>query len=364
MAGTERIGQHLCLIIHSHRPYCFDLNEIMALPSGFRFRNRFDLQWVHQDLRQDIEAIAGKHVLLILRDVDNNKLIPFRWGRLFNVEMIARVVLFDYHLDDHIHYSSSRNVIAEEINARTEQLTDRHSWLPGQAGRPLTSPSVFESDVGIRLPVAEADDLGAWGNCISAIATAPSYLRIEFLKVVGLFNTKGQRAPVVDEALLVKSGSIYQLRVFQYVPEPGPDDETIPAHDLDLVSFPDHVIALRSKLQAVGKYDRLNFDIKVLDLAPGERTAIAIPHAPDAATINSASITLYLPLKVADSGRITTVAAVVITLVSLFFIFWPHIASLPRDVVRNVATIIFVLTAAGPSRALETIWPTWPWGGK
>jgi hypothetical protein len=54
----------------------------MALPSGFRFRNRFDLQWVHQDLRQDIEAIAGERVLLILRDVDNNKLIPFRWGSI------------------------------------------------------------------------------------------------------------------------------------------------------------------------------------------------------------------------------------------------------------------------------------------
>jgi len=110
----------------------------------------------------------------------------------------------------------------------------------------------------------------------------------------------------------VKSGSIYQLRVFQYVPEPGPDDETIPAHDLDLVAFPDHVIALRPKLQAVGKYDRLNFDIKVLDLAPGERTAIAIPDVPDAATTRSASITLYLPLKVADSGRVAAIAAVVI----------------------------------------------------
>jgi len=195
MVGTERVGQHLCLIIHSHRPYCFDLNEIMALPSGFRFRNRFDLQWVHQDLRQDIEATAGKRVLLILRDVDNNKLIPFRWGHLFNVETIARVVLFDYLLGDRVQYSNNGNVIAEEINARTELLTDRHSWLPGEAGKRLTSPSVFESDVGAGLPVAEADNLSVWGNCISAIATAPSYLRIEFLKVVGLFNTKASVRP-------------------------------------------------------------------------------------------------------------------------------------------------------------------------
>jgi len=44
MPVTESPTQHLCLIIHSHRPYCFDINQILALPSGFRFHNRFDIQ--------------------------------------------------------------------------------------------------------------------------------------------------------------------------------------------------------------------------------------------------------------------------------------------------------------------------------
>jgi hypothetical protein len=362
MAGNEQTGRHLCLIIHSHRPYSFDLNEIMALPSGFRFRNRFDAQWIDQDLKQDIEATVGGRVLLILRDVTNNKLIPFRWGRLFNVERIAKVVLFDYHLEDIIQYSNDDNVIAEEINSRTKMLAERHPWLPGEAGKGLTSPSVFKSDVGWTLPSKDADDRAAWGNCISAIATAPSYLRIEFLKIIGLFGSNGEKAPVVDDALLVNPNSVYQLRVFQYVPDPGPEDKTIPAHDLELISFPGHIVALRPKQQVVGKYDRLNFDIKVLDLAPGERTALAIPDSPDAATEHSASITLYIPLKVAETGNSRAIVAIVIAAISLFFMFRPHIGALPQEVVRNLATVIFVLTVAGPSRALSAIWPTWPWG--
>jgi len=334
----------------------------MALPSGFRFRNRFDTQWVHQDLKQDIQSTDGQRVLLILRDVENNKLIPFRWGRILNVETIAKIVIFDYRLEDIIQYSNDDNVIAEEINSRTKMLADRHVWLPGEAGKGLTSPSVFESDVGLGLPTKDADDRAAWGNCISAIATAPSYLRIEFLKIVGLFSANGEQAPVVDEALLVKSNSIYQLRVFQYVPNPGLENETIPPHDVELISFAGHVTVLRPKLQAVGKYDRLNFDIKVLDLAPGERTALTIPDIPDAATTHSASIALYIPLQIAEAGNSKVIAAIIVALASVFFIFEPHIGSLPQTVVRNLATVIFVLTVSGPSRALAAIWPAWPWG--
>jgi hypothetical protein len=140
------------------------LNQILALPSGFRFHNRFDIQWVHQDLRQDIESITGERVLLVLRDPDNNKLVPFRWGRLFNVERIAKTALFDYHLEDLITYSNDDNVIAEEINARTRMFAERHDWLPGEVGKALTTPAVFRSDVGFGLPTSDADNMKSWAT--------------------------------------------------------------------------------------------------------------------------------------------------------------------------------------------------------
>jgi hypothetical protein len=359
---TNSGGQHLCLIIHCHRPYCFDINQILALPSGFRFHNRFDIQWVHQDLRQDLESLKGQLVLLILRDPDNNKLIPFRWGRLFNVERIAKTVLFDYHLEDLIDYSNDDNVIAEEINARTREFANRHEWLPGEQGRGLTTPAVFRSDVGSGLSTSDANDMKAWGNCVDAVSTAPCYLRMEFLKVVGLFDSDNRRAQVVNETLRVKRNSMYVLSIFEYIPKPGPENESIPLHNLEITSFPDHVTALVPKQQIVGKYDRLEFDLKVLNLGPGERTALAIPYQPDAATTARASATIYLPLSTRPSRHGQLVAALVLAAASLFFMFRPDIGKLSQEVVRNVATVIFILTVSGPSRTLASIWPTWPWG--
>jgi hypothetical protein len=355
-------GQHLCLIIHSHRPYCFDINQILALPSGFRFHNRFDIQWVHQDLQQDLASLKGDRVLLVLRDSDNNKLIPFRWGTLVNVERIAKTVLFDYDLADLINYSNEDNVIAEEINARTREFASRHDWLPGEVGRGLTTPAVFRSDVCSGLGTSDANDMKAWGNCVDAVSTAPCYLRIEFLKVVGLFDADNKRAPVVNETLRVKHNSMYVLSIFEYIPKPGLENESIPLHNLQLTSFPDHVTTLVPTQQIVGKYDRLEFDLKVLNMGSGERTALAIPYQPDAATTASASATIYLPLSTAPSRHGQLIAALVLAAASLFFMFRPDIGRLPQEVVRNVATVLFILTVSGPSRTLAAIWPSWPWG--
>jgi hypothetical protein len=361
MPSKNGVAEHLCFIIHSHRPYCFDLDEIMALPSGMRFRNRFDIQWIRPELRDEIESTVGSRVLLVLRDIDNNTLMPFRWGKIYKVQRVARIVIFKYYLDDLVEYGSDDNVIAEEIKARTRMFADRHDWLPGEKGVSLSSPSVFKSNIGLALRSANASDQRAWGNCISAIATASCYLRIEFLKIVDFTMANGDKAKLKSDAYSVRANTVYQLELFQYIPNPGPANEAIPSHDIELTWFEGHVTPLRSRLPAVGKYDALTFDIKILDLKPGERTSLEIRHTPDIASTNSARTALYLPLEVADSGKSRVVAALLLGLVSLFFMFKPNLGSLSHEIVRNVATVVFILTLSGPSTTLAAIWPTWPW---
>jgi len=193
------------------------------------------MQWIDPALRQDIESTEGSKVLLVLRDKDNNRLIPARWGRLFNVEKVGKVVLFEYHLGDLIQYGDTDNVRLQEIIDRTKTFADNHNWLPGDRGQPLDRPSVFRSTVGTTLPIENADNLTAWGNAVGAIATAPCYARIEFLKVVGLRAADGKLAPVINESFVVKSKTVYELKVFQHVPEAGQGD--IPSHSLELNTF-------------------------------------------------------------------------------------------------------------------------------
>lgn len=350
---------HPCFVIHSHRPYCFDFNVILALPAGFRYRNRFDLQWVDPSLRQDVASLAGQRVLLVLRDIEENRLIPVRWALLLSAQMVGQISYFEYVLDNLIQYSTAQNVRLQEIIDRTASFSANHSWLPGSAGQNLVGASVFMTKVGYGLPTADASDLTAWGNAVSAVATAQIFERIEFLKIVGLEGASGQPAPVEEECFRVSPGAVYTLRVFQHVPRPG--SQPIPQHGIELNSFPSQVTALRSRQQAVGKYDMLTFIIKIRPLEPGDRTSLEIPHIPDAALGGSSITSLYLPLAVRRPGLARLISVFLILIVSLLFMFRPGLLSLPKDVVRNIATILFVITLAGPSRTISGIWPSWPW---
>lgn len=358
---AARRAEHVCFIIHSHQPYCFDLNEMLALPSGLRYRNRFDNQWIQPNLRNGVENLIGERVLVILRDVENNTLIPVRWGAITIVQSIGKIVYFEYLLGDLVEYGTAANVRQQEILDRTATLSAEHGWLPGTAGQPMVDPSVFKSTAGSGFPTIGAANLTAWGNAISAIATAPIYRDVEFLKIVDLVGPDGAEAEIINESYRVDRNTVYALRVFQHVP--SPTMQSFPAHSIEVNTFSQHVVALRSKQRAVGKYDMLTFVLRVLNLGPGERTAMEIPHIPDIATNKQALTSIYLPLVVRPARPARLALTGLILLASLVLMFFPTLTRLPGDLVRNVATVVFVLTLTGPSRMLATIWPSWPWGG-
>lgn len=362
MPNGQAADTHVCFIIHASRPYCFDLNDILALPSGFRYRNRFDLQWVEPTIRDNIEGLVGQRVLLTLRDPENSRLVPVRWGQLITAERYGRITFYEYRLGDLIEYDSNEKVQEQEIISHTKKFGSHHPWLPGPAGHDLDEPSVFRTTVGNGLDTVDASDGKAWGNVVSAVATASIFHRVEFLKIMGIFSVDDRPASISDEAFVLAPDSVYNLKVIQYVPSPGQrGQDTIPPHPIELTTFPTHIIALRSKQQAVGKYDRLTFAIRVKSLPPGERTEMEVPHIPDAANDGQYRTSLYLPVKVAPAGRLRAVFALAVLAISLFFMFKPDLFALSRDLVRNVATVLFVLTLSGPSKTLAAAWPSLPW---
>lgn len=367
MPSRGHAAQHACFIIHSQLPYQLDLNEILALPEGFRYRNRFDQQWIDKDVLPDIEEqLLGRAVLLVLRDVDQNRLVPVRWGSLVVVRRIGPICYFEYRLGKLIHYESADNVREQQIIEATRLFMENHHWLPGTQGTGLSDPSVFLSKVGWQLSEIDASDLTAWGNVISAVAASPAYSRVEFLKIVELVDATNRPAPVVDETFIVAPGMTYTLRVFQHVPAPGA--LPIPPHSIELQTFGDQVTTLRNRQQAIGKYDMLTFYLKFRNLRPGETTAMEIPHAPGAAIGDNASVSLYIPIRGSRGLTPQLILAVLVLLASLVLIFRPNLLGYlgvsgkeSEQMVRNIATITFVLIMSGWQRALTSMWPSWPW---
>jgi hypothetical protein len=210
--------------------------------------------------------------------------------------------------------------------------------------------------------LASADDLTLWGNSVTAVTTAEIYERAEFLKVLGLFDLQGDASPVDDEHYVIRANTVYQLRVFQYVPVPG-DAPTVLPHDIDVVTFSDHFVQLRPKQRAVGKYDMLIFVLKTRRLPPRERSAIEIPHNPAPAGSGSyAPGTLYVPVITAGRSIPVTALWLAVLAVCLLGMFRPETYHSNGTVTRNLATVIFVLIVSGWRTTMDSLFPGLPWG--
>lgn len=353
-----------CFIIHDHTPYCYEINAILALPRGFRYRNRFATAWVEPNLRDDISKLRGHSVLLVLRDQARNLLIPFRWARIVLAERSGNMFYFEYVVDELILYPTDAKGIDEQIRETTQTFQTYHAWLPGQ---PMTQlgerePSVFASRAGAALPKASADTASEWGATVNAVSTAAAYEGSEFLRVLGMRTLDGRDAEVRDEAFTVRPNTVYQVRVLQNIPRPG--NSPIKPHEIELHSFSDHFVYLKPTQRAVGKYDLLNFVLKTRSLPPNERSALEIPISPNPSSMDYSPSPLYMPVRVAPRSPALTIAWIAAVMASLFLIFYPKVTTLDEVVVRNIATVFFVLLISGWQRASSALFPTLPWSTK
>jgi hypothetical protein len=352
---------HYCFIVHDNLPYCYDVNSILALPAGFRYRNRFRKTWVEGNLHGHIDTMVGSDVLIILRVQEKNSLIPVRWGKIKEAQQVGSIYYFEYLLDDLVEYSSDPDERSAEIARATQLFADNHVWLPGTAGEMLLKPSVFRSTVGSQIRSASISDPTAWGNTVDAVTSAQIYEKAEFLDVLGLFDLKGRRSPVKDEHYTIHPNTVYQLRVFQYIPVPGVPPVVTP-HNINVATFTDHFVQLRPRQRAVGLYDELIFVLKSRRLPPKERSAIEITHDPAPEGSGSyAPGTLYLP--VTTTGRSPVVSSLWVLLLAacLVGMFAPRIYHADESIVRNLATVIFVLIISGWRTTADALFPPLPW---
>src|SRR6266536_603917 len=267
---------HCCFVVQAIVPYYYDLNQVLALPMGFRYRNRYQRQWVEPNLRDDASRALGRRVLIIMRDRERARLVPARWARIVVAQTVGDILYFEYLLEELVAYSREPERREADIEKYTAILDRNHPGLPGSPGEDLVRPSVFLSAAGPEFPTASADDLAAWGNVVAAVATADIYEKVDFLKIVGLSAADEQEVRVRGERYELTANTVYTLRVFQTMPNFG--DGRVAPHDLVLKTFPEHIALLRPRQRAVGKYDMLTFVLKVLDLPSGDHTPIEIEH--------------------------------------------------------------------------------------
>lgn len=167
-----------------------------------------------------------------------------------------------------------------------------------------------------------------------------------------------------DEHYVIRPNMVYRLRVSQYIPVPGTPPIVTP-HDIDVATFPDHFVQLRARQRAVGLYDELIFMLKSRRLPPKERSAIEITHNPaPEGTGSYAPGTLYIPVITTGRSPVLTLFWVIVLIACLVGMFAPRLFHENETVVRNLATVIFVLIVSGWRVTLDALFPTLPWQAK
>lgn len=346
--------QHVCFIINSISPYSWDINQILALPSGFSYRNRWKERWVDTALKDNIIQINNKRVLLILRDFENDSLIPVRWGKIQVADRIGDIFYFEYELEGLISYDKDKATRQGQIDAFNREFKERHKDSKRGPKNDIT-PSVFLSGIGTTIREISGDDFGAWGNVVDAVGDVNIYVNAEFLKIVKLSTRNGNESKVDKGGYVLKANTVYEMKVFQKIA--NPKDSDITPHDIELKVLPSQITILRGQQRAVGKYDMLRFIFKVGDLNPGETSFLDLSLLPKPDT--SAIPSMYLPVVIQKQGR-TIILRWAITAVALLFTFEPDLFGLlpNSEITRNIALLVVIVSLIGWRRVLNSFWPT------
>jgi len=197
------------IISNSVRPYGYEINNILALPPGFRYRSRYRRHWVRVD--RPVERLPGTNGLVILRCYEDGRLFPIRKIYVETARKVGDILYVEYLLRDWIKLSSSQDRRRRQVD-RFNELVSASLVEKNEPGTDLRQLLFFGADFCYFLdeePPDEAPttDEERWGNIVDELRRIPVYHEYDFLKVVQLRDEHNRAAPIVD-------GVGYRLRPF------------------------------------------------------------------------------------------------------------------------------------------------------
>ncbi|MCL5113732.1 MAG: hypothetical protein M1372_01000 [Patescibacteria group bacterium] len=322
MDDEPKLENYVVLIPNAIEPYGYELVNILAYPSGFQYRFRFDEEWVQEKLRNNIAKLNNKKGYIVLRDKDAAKFYPIRFCIIKQARKIGKIYYFEYELGDIIDYDSKENLAVEQIEDFNKKFSEFHkndisNNNPNADMTPLCLFSNYE------LTIKNQNYLGRqieredeqWGNVVSAIKNIKLYENVEFIKLVDVIS-KTKKASISNYAFSLKEEQDYALRVLQYIPKRSKAEAT--TRDVQITVDENYITPIRAKHRAVGKYDVLTFLIRTKPGSGGRWSFIDLEHVAKAEAQPSIEPTIHFPVfigKLLKRSLIVFCAIVILLLV-------------------------------------------------
>jgi hypothetical protein len=190
------------------------------MPKGSRLRLRYELKWIHENVRNELErnAIKGREVCVVYVDIEQGKpidqFLPVRSGKVVSSEVDGAFCSIEVQLEGF--------AFAEDVGALNSQLRILRPSLPKWSSTTASVEGHFCLDVQEKVPALSQNlDPSKWQemckrlNEFSAYKDEPMFYRLDSVRE----TATGIVAKFKDGALQLESGRSYDFRVLHFSPK-------------------------------------------------------------------------------------------------------------------------------------------------
>lgn len=310
------LERNIIIIPNTIEPYGYELIKIIAYPKGFKYRFRFDEEWVDTKVSGNIKDLTSKTGVIVFRDFKEAKFYPIRYFKLLKAQKIGKIYYFEYELSDFIDYDSDSNWRSEQINKINEEFTRYHSttFANNTASNDM-KPLVLLSNYSFEdiknehycSSNTEEKEHEQWGNIVTLIKNISFYENVEFIKILDVvsMSQNGGSAIFTKDYLRLLEAHDYKLRILQFIPKGG--KQKAEPRDIEIKSDDKYISIVRGKERAVGKYDVLTFVFRTNERSGGHNSFIDIEHTPKSEGKQYIEPKLFIPVSILKSMRIALI---------------------------------------------------------
>jgi hypothetical protein len=275
----------LYIVPNTTLPYGYELVNILGFPEGTQSRFRFKEEWVSEEVKLSYKTYRNKKSLIVLRDKEEAKFYPIRYGTIDKIRKVASTFYIEYSFGELISYESNASARNEQIERFNGGFVDYHDFsdinIAQQDMKPLVFGSNFEhtfTNQNFQSDDAYEKVLEKFQNIIEIVKEIHFYKGVEFIKIINLKEkNSGALVNIKNGYYELKELTDYVFSVYQVLPT-KPERDTDQPRDISISSDNKYINIIKGKQRLVGSYDILNFIFRVNPNTAGVKTFIDINH--------------------------------------------------------------------------------------
>ncbi len=358
MFDHKKADRKVLVIVNAIAPYCFELNNVLAMPLGFNYRFRYRRFWMPSVT--DPNELVGLPLLIILRIFETGELVPLREATIWRISEVGDVVHIEYKLGAIVRIDDAPNQRTKQISAFTKSIESLLGEYPNTPGADLRNLVLIAA--GSAIPGEQRGPNGAdeWGALVAFLITLKVFDGIDFVKVIGMRTLDGHNAKVATVAdrrgFSLQRKTPYRLSVLQRTNVDQVGDSSVPHPRALLLTAASGLTIPFGRLEIRGKYDVLEFVVVTEKAEDTEVSLLWLTFDQQLEAKRCPAIEIPVRIGQSKKERVTSFVSLVAFIIGAFCLFYPEkllsylnltVNVEMKEKVKNLAVLIMLFASNG-----------------